>query len=346
VTVPVGSRSYPAAIDIHGHGVPEEFVAEIVRTGLAGVDAREEDGKYFLTFPGQKPLRPVAGVMMNFGGRANWLDDQDVSAQMVAPWLDVHGQQLPAADGQEWVRLLNNCMAAAVAGTSGRLTAHATVHLADPKAAAHELDRAHSELGMRGCMIPTNIPGGFLDEPRFDALWEAAAGLGVPIILHPPTEAPSSPAFERYPRLRTLARAVDTTIVAAALLTTGVLERYPELKLVLVHGGGYLPYQIGRLDQAFEGGEELLPSEYLRQVLFDTTALTPEAVRMLLSYAGADHVMVGSDYAATSVQPAWPAHSLISNVRQATAGRSGDEDLVLHVNAQRYFSSPADKRSR
>ena len=325
-----------AAIDVHGHGVPEPFVAEIVRSGLGGVEAGKSDSKYILQFPQERPLRPVAGVMMDFAGRGRWLDDQEVARQVVAPWLDVQGQQLPAPDGPAWVRLLNDCMAQAVAGTGARLSAHATLHLANPAAAAAELERAHREHGMTSAMIPTHLPAGFLDESRFDALWEAAAALHMPVVLHPPTMAPSSPAFERYPKLSTLARTVDTTVIVAALITTGVLDRFPDLKLVAVHGGGFLPYQIGRLDQAFEKDGGALPSERLRRMLFDTAAMSTDAVRMLVGYVGAEHVMVGSDYAATSAQPNWQPGRLLANVQQSGADATGRE-LILRANAGRLF---------
>ena len=327
-----------SCIDIHAHGVPESFVQEVARTTLAGVSVAVDGRSYRLTFPGGKELRPVTGVMMQFADRAPWLDLQDVSTQFVAPWLDVHGQQLPAADGRTWVRLLNDAVADEVGASAGRLKAYATLHLADPEAAARELARACQQLGFVGCMLPTNFPGGCLDEAKFDVLWEAASSLGVPVVLHPPTVAPSGPAFDRYPALRTLARAVDTTVTAAAMLTSGVLHRFPHLRVVLVHGGGYLPYQVGRLDQGFPDGMPAAggatPSDVLRQFYFDSTALRPEALAMLVRFAGADHVMVGSDYAATSEQSPWPEHSLLSNLRDID---DRDTGLVLTGTAVRLF---------
>src|SRR5690606_31918282 len=158
-------------IDIHAHGVPRQFLDEVKRTRLGGVDlAMAEGGGYVLTFPGCPPLRPAGGILPDFTQRLSWLDQQGMAQQLIGPWLDVHGQELPPADGQTWVRALNDAMAETVAQSGGRLAAHASLHLADPQAAAKELERCVRTLGMTGTMIATNLPAGELHEDRFDAL--------------------------------------------------------------------------------------------------------------------------------------------------------------------------------
>lgn len=324
-------------IDVHGHGVPLSFVAEVRRTGLGGVTVASEDGGHRLRFPGEPPLRPVAGIMTEFGPRSAWLDQQHVDVQVVAPWLDVHGQQLPAAAGRQWVRLLNDAMAAAVGEGGGRLRAHATVYLGDPDGAARELERARDELGMRSCMIPVSVGDSYIDGAALEPLWEAASALGMPVVLHPPTKAPSSALFGRFPRLAQLGRAIDTTIAAAGLVTAGVLDKFPGLALVLVHGGGFLPYQIGRLDQEFGKDGGLLPSEYLRRMNYDSTLLSPQGVRMLVDLVGADRLTVGSDYAATSAPGGWDRRRLTANVTGSGIAEPG-LSLVLRENAERTFA--------
>lgn len=324
-------------IDVHGHGVPRAFVEEVRRTGLGGVTVTSDGDEHRLQFPGEKPLRPVAGVMMEFGQRSEWLDQQDVATQVVAPWLDVHGQQLPASEGKSWVMVLNDTMASAVAEAHGRLRAHATVHLGEPAAAARELGRAHSELGMRSCMIPVSVGGEYIDAETLEPLWEAAAALDMPVVLHPPTIAPSSPLFGRLPRLTALGRAIDTTIAAAGLITAGVLDKFPRLQLVLVHGGGFLPYQVGRLDQTFERDGGPLPSDYVSRLNYDSTLMPPAAIRLLVDFAGADRLMIGSDYAATSASGDWGRRQLTANVTGSGVGEP-EMSLVLQGNAQRLFS--------
>jgi aminocarboxymuconate-semialdehyde decarboxylase len=326
-----------ACIDVHGHGVPLAFVEEVRRTGLGGVTVASEGGGHRLRFPGEQPLRPVAGIMTEFGQRSRWLDQQHVDVQIVAPWLDVHGQQLPAVVGRQWVSLLNDAMTSAVAEGGGRLRAHATVHLGDPEAAARELERAHSELGLRSCMIPVSVGDEYIDGAMLEPLWEAASALGMPVVLHPPTEAPSSALFGRFPRLTQLGRVIDTTIAAAGLITAGVLDKFPELQLVLVHGGGFLPYQVGRLDQTFENDGGPLPSDHARRMNYDSTLLSPEGVRMLVDFVGADRLTVGSDYAATSASGGWDRRQLTANVTGSGIGEP-EQSLVLRGNAERLFA--------
>src|SRR4051812_28348043 len=134
-------------IDIHAHGVPRQFLEEVKHTRLGGVDVSTADGGgYVVRFPGCAPLRPAAGIMLDFTQRLGWLDQQGMQQQLIGPWLDVHGQELPPSHGQIWVRQLNDAMIESLASSAGRLLAHATLHLADLQAAANELERCVTKL--------------------------------------------------------------------------------------------------------------------------------------------------------------------------------------------------------
>jgi aminocarboxymuconate-semialdehyde decarboxylase len=295
-------RPVSGGIDVHGHGVPLPFLSAVGRARCYGVDVLTDPaGSCVLTFPGRPPLRPMSRLMLDFDERLNWLDGQRMERQLVAPWLDVHGQELDPPQGQDWVRRLNDAMAEATAGANGRLAAHATLHLADPAAAANELARCHTELGMQACMIPTHPPGVPLDHPRYDALWETAGRLDVPVTLHPPTAGPGSTVqgMEQFGGL--YGRLIDTTAAATRLVLAGVFDRFPALSLVLVHGGGFLPYQAGRLAQEQAGGHlgrDLANPvlEYVQRFFFDTVLMSGPALRLLLELAGKERVLIGSDY--------------------------------------------------
>lgn len=325
------------AIDVHGHAVPRAFLDEVVRTHPFGVEAEVAEDRYFVTFPGRKRLRPVAGVMLDTADRSGWFAEQEVSHQVVAPWLDLHGQELPAADGARWVRLLNDAVAESVADPARHMSAHAALHLADGDAAAEELRRAVTGLGMRSAMIPASLPEGRLSEPRFDALWAAAAELGVPVVLHPATIAPANDLLARYPALNGLfARQVDSTLTTADLIVAGVFDRFPGLQLVVVHGGGFLPYQVGRFDRDAKGGGDSsrLPSDIAKTLYYDTVLMSATAVRFLLDYAGPGQVVMGSDFGAAARER--------SGVRLTAAVREASSDpavvsAVLDGNASRLL---------
>lgn len=331
-----GATSELWGIDIHGHAVPEGFLREMARTRASGVEVDATDGRYVLTFPNGKALRPCAGNMLDFTGRPTWLDRQGLRQQLVAPWLDVHGQELPSPAGTVWVRELNDAMTQAIAPARERLLPYATLHMANAGAAARELERAVGDLGMSGCMIPTNFPGGHLAETRYDALWEAAEALGVPVVLHPPTVAPSGCLFgSDMPDFRALyGRLIDTTVTAARLVVAGVLDRHPGLRLVLVHGGGFLPYQSGRFEREYGGKlKGASPTDHVRTFYYDTTLMSGPAIRMLVELVGAGRLMLGSDYGSAPVG----SDALITDGLRDAKLEGDARDGILRKNAEQIF---------
>jgi aminocarboxymuconate-semialdehyde decarboxylase len=324
------------AVDVHGHFVPVAFLRELIRFRPDGVECAVRPEGYVVSFPDQRPLRPIAGVMCDSDDRRQWLAAQRLAHQVVAPWLDLQGQPLPAAPGARWSRLLNDAMAEAVSGV-GLLSAHASLHLADAESAAGELRRAVSELGMRSAMIPASGLAHALREPVYDSLWAAAVELDVPLFLHPSTVSPANEFLRAYPSLNGLfGRHIDTTLVAAELIVGGVFDRFPGLALVLPHGGGFLPYQAVRLDRDTRDarGTGRLPSDIVRALNYDTTLMSAPAVRFLCEYAGHERVMLGSDYGAT------PADRGGAQVTGAVLGCGLAPDArhaVLAANARRLF---------
>jgi aminocarboxymuconate-semialdehyde decarboxylase len=340
--VPDVRKREGTGFDVHGHGVPVAFLDAVRRSRHQDVDVRlDSSGTYVMTFPGRPPLRPMSHRMVDFAERLAWLDGQGMERQVVAPWLDVHGQELEPRPGREWVQRLNDAMAEAAAPSGGRLAAHATLHLADPATAALELERCHRELGMRGCMIPTHPPGRYLDDGAYDVLWETSEALRIPVILHPATTGPGGqiPGMERFGGL--YGRLIDTTAAATRLLLAGIFDRFPRLRLVLVHGGGFLPYQTGRLAQEQASGamgQQLvgLVADYVRCYFFDTVLMSAHALRLLLDQVGAERIVIGSDYPFTADAP-----PLTSALHEATS----DEALraaVLQANARLLFADGGD----
>ena len=133
-------------------------------------------------------------------------------------------------------------------------------------------------------------------------MWEAAEATGAFVLLHPMTPL-TGVDLGRYFMDNAVGRPAETSITLAGLILDGVFERYPGLKLCAVHGGGFVPYQIGRLDQAVRAKPKLagarlsrLPSEYLRQIYVDTVVNNPAVLRFMVDYLGVDQVLLGTDY--------------------------------------------------
>jgi aminocarboxymuconate-semialdehyde decarboxylase len=136
-----------------------------------------------------------------------------------------------------------------------------------------------------------------------EPFWAAAADLDAPVLVHPPSDGPSRALPGGGEFGNTFGRLVDTTYAVTRLLLTGVLDRHPALKLVLVHGGGFLPYQSLRLDGGHRADalagyhiDRDHPSDYLRDLYFDTVAMSAPAIAFLAASVGAGHVLLGSDH--------------------------------------------------
>jgi aminocarboxymuconate-semialdehyde decarboxylase len=172
--------------------------------------------------------------------------------------------------------------------------------LQDPEAAAHELRRAVVDLGLRGAQIGTNVEDRALADAGLDPVFTAAQELDVPLLLHPYFRGPK-PRIEPYFLTNTIGNPLETSIAAARLIHAGTLDQWPKLKLILVHGGGFLPYQIGRLDRAHQVRPESRatidqpPSSYLKRFWFDTLTHSDASLEFLASQVGQEQLLIGTD---------------------------------------------------
>jgi len=303
---PIDPASAPA-VDCHAHAVPAGLLASLCESsgGINGFDARATEQGWLVDVPGGGAPRPVRRKMASGEIRDRWLQDQGISCQVLSPWIDVQPTAaMTAADARDWARRLNAALLEEAGGRSGAALALATVALNDPETAAADLVDAVRVDGMSGLLLSTN-PVGMVDlgDSALDPLWAAAGELGIPVMLHPPSDGPSRsmPGSEQFGN--TYCRLVDTTFAVAKLILSGVLDRHPLLNLVVVHGGGFLPFQSARLDgghraDALDGYslDRGQPSAYLGDLYYDTVAMSPAAIRFLVESVGADRVLLGSDY--------------------------------------------------
>ena len=156
-----------------------------------------------------------------------------------------------AREAVRWCRLQNETLAEAAGAMSDRFEAMGTLPMQHPDLAVAELDYIVRDLGMRAVEIGTNINGRDLDGEEFRGVWKRLAELDVFVLLHPPRHPVGMERVGDYFLNNLIAYPADTTIAAARLLFSGVLRQYPTLKCCLAHGGGFLPYQIGRFDRGF-----------------------------------------------------------------------------------------------
>ena len=260
----------------------------------------------------------------------------EIDHQVLAAWMDATGYALPAEQGARWSRLYNESLADALKPRerSRRFSGLATVPLQDGKRAAAELVYAVRELGLRGVQIGTNVLGKGLDAAGLDPFWEAALELRAPIVLHP-WHVAGEERMHRHGMIRLVGYPADTTLAAAAIVFGGIADRFPGLRIILVHAGGFYPYQAGRLQRGLTVQTSAKPAtsalDALRWFNYDTITHLPEALRYLVDLVGAERVLLGTD-APFDVQDPAP----VATVRQA-ALPAGDVTSILEGNAVALF---------
>jgi len=288
-------------VDVHVHYVsPGAFDTVRRRPEVYGVQLLPGDGVR-LQIGDEPPTRPLLPALYTLDLHAKFFAQAGIHTAVFGPLMDIAGYSLPIAQSAAWSRLQNEALAAALREAPGAHRGLATVPLQDPATAAAELTHAVRALGLRGAMVDPNALGRPLGDGAFDPFWRAAADLAAPVVLHP-FLLEAVERFGRHYLHNLVGYPFETTLAAASLILGGTLDRFPGLSVVLVHGGGFLPYHIGRFDRAHETRPEArvddagLPSRYLRRFLYDTLVQRSDALRYLVQLVGHDRVLLGSDH--------------------------------------------------
>jgi aminocarboxymuconate-semialdehyde decarboxylase len=294
------------AIDVHGHGIPAKLLDEIRRNGdrlYGGMTVADTETGPAVTIPGLGRIRPLAKAMLDFRDRLGWLDEHEIHQQIVSPWLDMQGYEMPAEAFAHWASAMNEALAEECDGSGGRLIGMATLAVSDPGAAVAELERAMFELHLPAVMLSTDPGQVVLHDPTLEDLWAAGEHIGAVFVLHPSITGPAShiPNTTEFGNLYW--RGIDTMLAATRLILAGVFDRHPNLKMVLVHGGGFLPYQTARLDRSYlintigpKSLERANPSDYLSDFYHDTCLMSAPALRLLREVTDDRRIVLGSDY--------------------------------------------------
>ena len=285
-------------IDTHAHVVPGSMLDALrsERRLFPSVALNTEGAMPRMAFAGGAPGRPIQPRLADLATRRDWLKAARVDHQLIGGWTDVYGYELPGEEAADWARFYNEHMQRDAAGLAA-LTALATVPLQDGALAARVLDEALDQ-GFKGAMIATQPKGigGNLDDASLNPFWEVASARHAAIFLHPHYIC-SDDRLDGYDLINAVGRLADTTIAVARLLFSGHLTRYPGVSLILSHAGGALPYALGRLKRNHAiHADYANPADGFSRLYFDTVMFEPRALRFLCDVAGADKIMLGSDY--------------------------------------------------
>jgi aminocarboxymuconate-semialdehyde decarboxylase len=286
------------SIDVHFHVVPLSFV-EAVRADAFHEALQIERGNGRERVVYHAP--PGVAVEPNTTFGADLYDDRRILAGLDHRKLELLLGWAEPAVAERIARAMNDGIAGLVRSHPDRFLGLGMLPMQDGERAARELERAVTTGGLRGFEICTHVNGMDLDHPSLRPVFQAAERLRVPLFLHPQNWGDMRRVQDLH-LWNLVGFPAETALAAARLILGGVFERFPQLRVILAHGGGFFPYQVGRLDHGYAVRRELnehlarRPSEYLECIYSDSLTHSEASLRFLLDRLGDDHVVIGSDY--------------------------------------------------
>src|SRR5256885_1526991 len=269
-------------VDVHAHcSVPE---ARALRGGRA---------------------RPPPLLRAQPADRIRAMDEQGIDMEALS--INPYWYKADRDVARDLIRIQNEKLAEVCAANPDRFVAFASVALQYPDLAAEQLEEGVKKYGLRGGGVGGSVNGEDLADPKFHPFWAKAEQLGVLVFMHPQADGA---AADLKPRLKgsgglenAIGNPLETTIALSHLIFEGTLDRFPGLKICAAHGGGYLPSYAARSDAICVTFPDRCtvklskkPTEYLRQLYFDSLVFTPEALRHLVAEAGSSQIVMGTDY--------------------------------------------------
>ncbi|TDE92665.1 amidohydrolase [Occultella glacieicola] len=295
-------------IDLHAHILPPALlharawsgVPDPWRPAAVGPDrAAAADEPWLQVTIGDRPTSPIPPALVSLPQRLATMDHLGVDVQVVSPWMELYPRGL-AADGVEaHVRVINDAVVQEVHAAPGRLLGLGMVPLTSGAAAAHEARRAVAELGLAGVIVATSGVGLPLEDADLRQFWATTAELGAVVLIHP--VLPLAAERMRVPPLGDLiGHPLETTTAVATLLRTGILDRHPDLRLVVPHGGGAIPALADRIGALWEhsGGPvtATAPAATLGRIHYDVLTHSDRALRWLEEFTEPGRLVLGTDY--------------------------------------------------
>ncbi|MHB1864340.1 MAG: amidohydrolase family protein [Gemmatimonadaceae bacterium] len=285
-------------IDFHNHFYPPEYL-DALRTGQSAVRVTDDaDGNPCIHYPGD--FNVAVRGHRDIAYRQGVLDAAGVNKQVITLTTPGTHVETPAT-AAKFARLVNDAFARVIQERAAHFTALATLPLNDPAASVAELRRAMTQLHLPGAMLFSNVNGVALADERFWPLYEEADRRNAVLYIHP-TDPVGVEAMTDYWLMPLVGFPFDTTLAAAKLVFSGVVARFPNIRWVLTHMGGAVPYLAERLDRGFHAFPDCRahidrpPGEYLRGFYYDTVNFDLDAMRLALAFAGPAHLLAGSDY--------------------------------------------------
>jgi predicted TIM-barrel fold metal-dependent hydrolase len=290
------------------HSLPVSVDGKKVRTIDVHSHCHFREVEQFLTPEEAKGLTPpvnhAENAFIQVEKRLAAMDSQAVDMEVLSINPFWYGKDREIAG--KIVKLQNEKLAELCASQPNRFAAFASLTLQAPDLAVQELDSAVKKQGLKGAAIGGQVAGAEFSDPKFHPVWAKAEELGAVLFIHPQGVPELAKRFSGNGWLgNTIGNPLETTIALSHLIFDGTLDKYPGLKIIAAHGGGFLPSYADRSDHACFVGPagcdpkvklKKQPTEYLKQLYFDSLIFSPEAIRHLAAQVGSDRIVLGSDY--------------------------------------------------
>jgi aminocarboxymuconate-semialdehyde decarboxylase len=289
-------------IDIHTHIMPGTMPNWVKKFGYGEFIHVEHRNCKACMMKGDKLFREVEDNCFHAGERLKDMDRTGVDKQVLSTIPVLFNYWAKPADGLETSRFFNDHIAETVTSNPARFIGLGTVPLQDIDLAIAEMERCVVDLGMRGLEIGTNINGLNLGEERFFPFYKRAEELGCALFIHP-WEMMGEQQMQKYWLPWLVGMPAETSRAICSLIFSGVMEKFPALRIAFAHGGGSFPFTIGRVAHGFDVRPDLVaidnavrPDKYLGRFWIDSLVHDPKSLHYILDVLGEDMICCGSDY--------------------------------------------------
>ncbi len=333
------SKGKLKVVDVHCHYLNPEVNKKTAHLNAAQYDPTVIFANELTNETNAKQMKDRAPKLMGIDVRLKDMDKMGVDIQAVAPAPYHYFYFTEPAYGAELAREVNEGIANVVAQHPDRFVGMGSVPLQNAELAVQELEYCVKKLGLRGVEINTNVNGLNLTDPSLglEKFFAKANELGIVVFMHPL-------GYTQGDRLRNhyfnnvIGNPLETTVAVSHLIFDGVVARYPKIKFLAAHGGGFLAHYWARMDHAWRARPDTRtvikkkPSSYLEKFYFDSITFDPRMLKQLIDRYGADHVMLGTDYPYDMGED--DPRGLIAGVNRLSAA---DRRLIEGGNAMKLF---------
>lgn len=332
---PASGRPAFPAIDFHAHALDPEVYAQCVNHNVITGFGQNPEG------PRPEPGTPREAYYRRYTDPALQLADMD------ARGVDIHVISGGGANSSTfWAeprqaaaldRRANETIAGWVAAHPTRFVGMFTVPLQDISLAVQEVEHAVGTLGLRVANLPAECNGIYLGDPYFRPLWATLSRLGVVVWIHP--DGMKDKSYLKYSLWNGVGQPIQETLVFCSLMYEGVLDAFADVKIVLCHGGGYLPHYMARLDRNYTAHPPSRknltrrPSDYLRSIYYDTCVYGAAVLEDLVDKVGVDRIVLGSDYPVGDRDP-------FAILRECANITPADFDLITRTTPAHILGMP------